>query len=236
MYKREGRTNNQSRTVQIKRDVMYNAYASVEISYGNTKVLCTASIDDNVPPFAKEEDKGWLTAEYSMLPASTFSRKKRDIGKQDGRGVEIQRLIGRALRASVDLEKLKGWSIIVDCDVIQADGGTRTASITGGFCALAIAVKRMLDERLIESDPIKFRVASVSAGKVDSQIMVDLDYPEDSAAEVDYNVVMNDKGEYLEIQGTAEDGVMTRADFNGILDMCETSIKEIFSTQSKILG
>lgn len=234
MYQREKRSNEQARKITLTKDIMGNAYASVEVCFGNTRVFCTASIDNQPPKFAEEEEKGWLSAEYNMLPASTGIRKKRNIGKQDGRGVEIQRLIGRALRACVDLEKLKGFSILIDCDVIQADGGTRTASITGGFVALKLACKRMLEEGLIMEDPILFSVASISAGKINGQLMVDLDYIEDSSAEVDYNVVMNDRGEFIELQGTAEEGVMTKADLNGILDLCETALKELFFLQNKL--
>ncbi len=228
---REHRTNEQTRKISIKKDIMKNAFASVEVRFGDTRVFCTASVDDNPPKYAVEEGKGWLTAEYNMLPASTNSRKRRNVGKQDGRTVEIQRLIGRSLRASIDLEKIQGYSIIIDCDVIEADGGTRTASITGGFVALRLACERMLAEGMISETPLQFQIASISAGKVDGQLMVDLDYIEDSSAEVDYNVVMNERGEFIELQGTAEHGVMTRDDLNEILRLCDKSLQEIFELQ-----
>lgn len=232
MYKREGRANSEARTIQVEKDVMPNAYSSVAICFGSTKVFCTVSLEEGAPGFAEADGMGWLKAEYSMLPGSTTTRKKRSIGKPDGRSVEIQRLIGRALRSAVDLSKVPGFTLTLDCDVIQADGGTRTASITGGFMALELAVRRMLDEKLISENPLICKVASLSAGKIDGEILLDLDYKEDSNAEADFNVVMTDRGEFVEIQGTAEKGFMTRDDVGRIMEFCEAGIMKIFSTIS----
>ncbi|HBD93714.1 MAG: ribonuclease PH [Spirochaetes bacterium GWF1_31_7] len=232
MYTRTNRLNKDTRLITFNKDPMPNAYSSVEVKFGRTVVYCTVSLSSDVPEFASKVNKGWLSAEYSMLPASTGSRKKRDGIKQDGRGVEISRLIGRSLRASVDLYKMNGYSIIIDCDVIVADGGTRTAAISGGFCALKLAVNRMIKEGLISENPILFSLASISAGKVSSEIMVDLDYIEDSSAEVDFNIVMNDRSEYIEIQGSAEKGIMKRDEFNALLDYSENALKTIFKFQN----
>lgn len=234
MYKRKERSNSEPREITFQKNVMKNAYSSVAVGFGDTLVYCTVSLEHKVPPFLNPEVSGWLTAEYNMLPGSTTRRKSRSIGKQDGRSVEIQRLIGRALRAALNLKKIKGYTLTIDCDVIQADGGTRTAAITGGYYALEQAVYKMQAEGLIEDTPLTSRIASISAGKVDGQVMVDLDYVEDSSAEVDFNVIMNDKGEFIEIQGTAEKGVMSRDDFNSILDYCEEAITAIFAKEDAL--
>lgn len=228
MYKREGRANSEARVMTIEKNVMPNAFTSVAVSYGRTKVFCTVSIEQGAPSFAEDSGMGWLKAEYSMLPGSTLFRKKRSIGKPDGRSVEIQRLIGRALRTALDLHKIQGFSLTVDCDVIQADGGTRTASITGGYLALEMAVERMLKEKMISESPLVSRIASLSAGKVDGQILLDLDYKEDSNAEVDFNIVMTEKGDFVEFQGTSEKGFMSKKDIDIIMDYCEIGIQKIF--------
>lgn len=230
MYKREGRANSEARKILIEKNVMPNAFSSVAISYGSTKVFCTVSLEEGAPAFADEEGMGWLKAEYSMLPGSTLRRKKRSIGKPDGRSVEIQRLVGRALRAAVDLSKIKGFTLTLDCDVIQADGGTRTASITGGYFALELAARRMIAEKLISENPLVCKVASLSAGKVAGEILLDLDYKEDSNAEADFNLVMTDRGEFVEIQGTSEKGFMSKDDVAKIMEYCEAGIRTIFDT------
>ncbi|MCG8572581.1 MAG: ribonuclease PH [Spirochaetes bacterium] len=234
MYKRTTRKFSEARKITFEKNIMKNAYSSVAVSYGDTKVFCTASIDHKVPPFAEDMNSGWLTAEYNMLPASTDRRKPRNIIKPDGRNVEIQRLIGRALRAAVNLKRFPGITIMIDCDVIQADGGTRTASISGGFLALKLAVDRLLKEEIIKKNPIVHQIASISAGKVHGQIMVDLDFMEDKNAEVDFNVIMTDSGDYVEIQGTAEKGIMTRENFDIILKYCEQGINHIFKQMEEV--
>ena len=202
MKRSQDRSNNQLRNISIEPNINIHAEGSVLISFGNTKVICNASIENNVPRWMKNSEKGWVTAEYGMLPRSTNERMSREAtrGKQSGRTQEIQRLIGRSLRKAVNLKYLKGKTISVDCDVIQADGGTRTASITGGCVALFLAIKNHHDDqRAIESF-----IAAISLGIKDSQILLDLDYDEDSTSDTDLNIVMNDKDELIEIQGTAE--------------------------------
>ena len=208
------------------------------IEIGNTKVLCTASVSDKVPPFLRGTGKGWLTAEYSMLPRATNERNSRESakGKLSGRTVEIQRLIGRALRASIDLEKLGERLITIDCDVLQADGGTRTTSITGGYIALALAIKKLLADEVIEENPLISNVAAISVGKLNSNLIVDLKYSEDSAAEVDMNVIMNKKGEFIEVQGTGEESTFTRKELNALLDLAENSINRIIALQDEIIN
>lgn len=228
------RKNDEIRKVIIQKNIMENAYSSILIEMGKTKVLCTVSITDNVPNFINENEFGWLSAEYDMLPGSTQIRKSRSILKQDSRSVEIQRLIGRALRRAIDLKKIKGFSIIIDCDVIQADGGTRTLSITGGYIVLKMAIDRMLKKNLITENPLINQVASISAGIVDGEILLDLDYSEDSQAQVDFNVVMNEKGNFIEIQGTGEKSEISREDLSKILDYCEKGIRELFKKQDEI--
>jgi ribonuclease PH len=204
---------------------------SVLIEFGNTKVICNATIEEKVPPFLKGKGTGWVTAEYSMLPRSTNTRNQREAskGKVTGRTMEIQRLIGRALRSSVNLQKLGERSIIIDCDVIQADGGTRTASITGGYIALEIAVKKLIDSGKLTSSPIISKVAAISIGKVRGEILLDLDYVEDSKADVDMNIIMNDKDEFIEIQGTGEESTFTQTDLLSFIEISKDAFSKLFS-------
>jgi len=204
---------------------------------GDTKVLCTASVEEKVPPFLKGQDKGWVTAEYSMLPSSTHHRKIRESsrGKVDGRTMEIQRLIGRSLRSIINLEALGERTIWIDCDVIQADGGTRTAAITGAFVALKDAVNSMLADELIKESPIVSQIAAISVGVVEDLPMLDLCYVEDSAAMVDMNVIMNDKGEIIELQGTGEERPYTRQELNALYDLAEKGINELIVAQNSAL-
>ena len=238
MVREDGRNFNEERKIKITKNVNIYAEGSVLIEIGNTKVLCTASVSDKVPPFLRGTGKGWLTAEYSMLPRATNERNSRESakGKLSGRTVEIQRLIGRALRASIDLEKLGERLITIDCDVLQADGGTRTTSITGGYIALALAIKKLLADEVIEENPLISNVAAISVGKLNSNLIVDLKYSEDSAAEVDMNVIMNKKGEFIEVQGTGEESTFTRKELNALLDLAENSINRIIALQDEIIN
>lgn len=238
MLREDGRKLEQEREIKIIKNVNMYAEGSVLIEAGNTKVICTASVSDKVPQFLRGSGKGWVTAEYSMLPRATNERNTREAakGKLGGRTVEIQRLIGRALRASIDLEKLGERLIIVDCDVIQADGGTRTTSITGGFVALALAVKKLIDEEILIENPIISNVAAISVGRVNGELMSDLKYTEDFLAEVDMNVIMNKNGEFIEVQGTGEESTYTRKELNSLLDLAENSINRIIQLQDKIIG
>ena len=238
MLREDGRKFDEERKIKIIKNVNIYAEGSVLIEVGNTKVICTASVSDKVPSFLRGTGKGWVTAEYSMLPRATNERNPREAskGKLTGRTVEIQRLIGRALRASIDLEKLGERLITIDCDVIQADGGTRTTSITGGYIALALAIKKLLQEEILEENPLISNVAAISVGKIDSNLMVDLKYSEDSAAEVDMNVIMNKKGEFIEVQGTGEESTFTRAELNQLLDLAENSIKRLIELQDRIIN
>ena len=237
MLREDGRKFNEERKIKITKDVNIYAEGSVLIEVGNTKVICTASVSEKVPPFLRGTGKGWVTAEYSMLPRATNERNQREAskGKLTGRTVEIQRLIGRALRSAIDLEKLGERLITIDCDVIQADGGTRTTSITGGYVALALAIKKLLKDEILEENPLIANVAAISVGKIDSELIVDLKYSEDSAAEVDMNVIMNKKGEFIEVQGTGEESTFTRTELNGLLDLAEASIKRIIDLQDKVI-
>ena len=238
MLREDGRKFDEERKIKITKNVNIYAEGSVLIEIGNTKVLCTASVSDKVPPFLRGTGKGWLTAEYSMLPRATNERNSRESakGKLSGRTVEIQRLIGRALRASIDLEKLGERLITIDCDVLQADGGTRTTSITGGYIALALAIKKLLADEVIEENPLISNVAAISVGKLNSNLIVDLKYSEDSAAEVDMNVIMNKKGEFIEVQGTGEESTFTRKELNALLDLAENSINRIIALQDEIIN
>ena len=223
--------NNELRKITVVKNFTKHAAGSVLIKWGDTWVLCTASIDEKVPPFLKDSGRGWVTAEYSMLPSSTsHGRKERDIKKlkMDARSSEIQRLIGRSLRAAVDMEKLGERQIIIDCDVLQADGGTRCASITGGMIALEIAVKKMLKSGLIKENPIIHRVAAVSVGVCDGKPTLDLDYAHDSTAEVDLNVIMTDDGRFVEIQGCAEHKPFTEEHMASMLKLAKVGLKKIF--------
>jgi ribonuclease PH len=210
----------------------------VFVKWGNTWVLCTASVSDKVPPFLKGTGKGWVTAEYSMLPGSTRDRKDRDIKKlkQDARSTEIQRLVGRSLRAAVDMEKLGERMITVDCDVLQADGGTRCASITGGMVALEIAIRRLMKEKLIEADPLIHRIAAVSVGVCGGKPTLDLDYEHDSTADVDFNVVMTDDGRFVELQGTAEHEPFGSDALESLLALARKGLKKIFTLQKNAVN
>ncbi|NME35425.1 MULTISPECIES: ribonuclease PH [Fusobacterium] len=238
VLREDGREVDSIRKVEVVRNYTMHAEGSVLISFGNTKVICTASISDKVPPFLRNTGKGWITAEYSMLPRATEERTQRESskGKLSGRTMEIQRLIGRALRACVDLDKIGERTITIDCDVIQADGGTRTASITGGYIALAMAIERMVRAGALLENPLKSKIAAISVGIVNRIPMLDLKYSEDSAAEVDMNVIMNDKGEFVEIQGTGEEATYSRVELNQLLDLAEKGLKELFEIQDKNLS
>lgn len=227
----DNRALNEMRPIQITRQFTKHAHGSVLVCYGDTKVICTASVEQGVPRFLKDSGQGWITAEYGMLPGATHTRSNREAskGKQSGRTNEIQRLIGRSLRAAIDMKKLGEFSITIDADVIQADGGTRTASITGGMIALSDAIDAMLEEGLIRENPIKEWVAAVSVGKYKGQVIADLCYEEDSDAELDMNVVMTESGKLIEVQGTAEQEAFSREDLNVLLDTAQFAIQHIFS-------
>ena len=237
-YREDGRAENQLRKIKITRDFNLYAEGSVLIEFGNTKVICTASVSEKVPPFLKGQGKGWITAEYSMIPRATGERNQRESakGKLSGRTMEIQRLIGRALRTAIDLDKLGERTVTIDCDVIQADGGTRTTSISGGYIALALAMKKLVNEGILAENPIISNVAAISVGIVGGTPMLDLKYSEDSAAEVDMNVVMNGEGRFVEVQGTGEEATYTRAELNELLDLAEAGINEIIELQNKVIG
>jgi ribonuclease PH len=222
----------------MEREVNVHAEGSSIVSFGNTRVLCTASVEEKVPPFLRGSGSGWVTAEYSMLPRSTGTRTPREssVGKVKGRTHEIQRLIGRSLRAAVNLSLLGERTIWLDCDVLQADGGTRTAAITGAFVALTDALRGLWRKGSLSSIPISCFLGAVSVGRVEGRILLDLDYREDSAAEVDCNVVLNEWGEYVEIQGTAEGNVFSRRDLLGFLDMAEAGVAELILLQKQILA
>ena len=223
------RDHNQLRDISIESNVNMHAEGSVLVSFGNTKVICNASIENNVPRWMKNSDEGWITAEYGMLPRSTNERMGREAtrGKQSGRTQEIQRLIGRSLRQAVNLKYLKGKTINIDCDVIQADGGTRTASITGGCVALFLAIKNHHDDHRA----IKSFVAAISLGIKDNKILLDLDYDEDSSADTDINIVMNENDELIEIQGTAEDAPFSKSELIDMLEMGGSAIAELIQKQ-----
>lgn len=230
---REDRQNNEIRKIKITPDIIDNADGSVLIECGNTKVICSAKIENKVPFFLKGRQTGWISAEYSMLPASTINRKLRDIsrGKLDGRSAEIQRLIGRSLRSVIDLDILGEKTIWIDCDVINADGGTRTTSINGAFLALEMAVKKLMDKNELEKNPIISKVAAISVGSVKGVKLCDLDFYEDSNADLDLNIVMDDKLNIIEVQGTGEKRSFSRSELNEFLDIAEIGIKDILKTQ-----
>ena len=232
-----GRKPDELRETTITRNYTRHAEGSVLICCGETKVLCNASVEDRVPPFLRGKKEGWVTAEYGMLPRSTGSRMGREAarGKQSGRTQEIQRLIGRSLRAVVDRKALGERSITIDCDVIQADGGTRTASITGAFVALSDACNWMLKRKMIEKNPIHGQVAAVSVGIYRNTPVLDLDYPEDSTAETDMNIVMNDGGAFIELQGTAEGHAFRRDELDELLRLGDLGIKQLMAFQSAAL-
>ena len=234
---RTNRAADSLRDIRITPNFLPHADGSVLIECGNTKVICTASIDENVPPFLRGKEQGWVTAEYGMLPASTASRMRREAasGKQSGRTQEIQRLIGRSLRAVVDMKKLGERQILIDCDVIQADGGTRTASITGAFVALQMAVNKLLSDGLITETPILEAVAAVSVGVVAGVPLLDLDYPEDSGCDSDVNIVMTASGKIIEIQGTAEGAPFTLDELGKLIALGQKGIAELVQHQRKAL-
>lgn len=237
----DGRSWDEIRNVEINADVNLYAEGSVLIAVGNTKVICTATVDEKVPPFMKGQGKGWVTAEYSMLPRATQVRNQRESarGKLSGRTMEIQRLIGRALRSVVDLEALGERTITLDCDVIQADGGTRTTSITGSFVALALAVHKLRKAGLLPNAnryPLQDYLASLSVGVVGGEVLLDLNYEEDSKAIVDMNVVMTGAGKLVEVQGTGEEAPFTRQELNRMLDVAESGILRLAALQREVLG
>lgn len=238
MTRSDGRAADQIRPVKITRKFTRYAEGSVLIEVGNTKVICTATIEDKVPPFMKGQGKGWVTAEYAMLPRSAPVRIPRESarGRVAGRTYEIQRLVGRALRSVVNLEGLGERTVIIDCDVIQADGGTRTASITGSFVALIDALSSLLKKGLLDSLPVTEYLAAVSVGKVDGDILLDLAYDEDSAAGVDMNVVMTESGKFVEVQGTAEGKPFTKSEFDTMLKTARIGISKLVASQKKALG
>ena len=234
----DGRPLDQLRPITITRDFTCYAEGSVLIEFGYTKVLCNASIEAGVPNFLRGKETGWITAEYGMLPRSTGSRMQREASqrKQGGRTMEIQRLIGRSLRSSINMDLLGENTIVIDCDVIQADRGTRTASITGGYVALEDAVNSAINEGLIESNPIKEMIASVSVGIQDGNALLDLNYREDSTAETDMNVVMTNKNNFIEIQGTSEKRPFTYQELEHMLELAKKGISELFEYQNYALG
>ena len=233
-----GRTINQIRPISIEIDITKHAEGSCLIKCGDTHVICTASIEENVPPFLRKSGLGWVTAEYGMLPRSTGSRMRREAGsgKQSGRTLEIQRLIGRSLRSVVDRVVLGERQITVDCDVIQADGGTRCASITGGWIALRLAVDKLIEKKIIKNDPIQDHVAAISCGIYAGTPLVDLDYLEDSDAGVDANFVMSSDMKLIEIQGSAEGARFTRDEFNRLLDLAENGVSTLIDAQKKAIS
>ena len=228
-----GRAADQMRELKFEPGFTRHAEGACLVSFGDTRVLCTASVEEKVPPFLRGRGQGWVTAEYGMLPRATHTRGNREAakGKQSGRTQEIQRLIGRSLRAVVDLPKLGERQVIVDCDVIQADGGTRTAAISGGWVALRVAVDRLLESKAIPADPIRTQVAAVSCGLVDGEALCDLDYSEDARAEVDANVVMSGEGGLVEVQATAEQTPVSRASFDQLLALAEPAIASLRDAQ-----
>ncbi len=232
-----GRAPDELRAIRITRNYTKHAEGSVLVEFGDTKVICTASVEERVPGFLKGKGQGWVTAEYGMLPRSTGSRMSREAatGKQGGRTQEIQRLIGRSLRAVVNMEALGERTVTIDCDVIQADGGTRTASITGGFVALADAVNFLMKKKLITKYPLVGQVASVSVGIHQGVPVLDLDYAEDCNAETDMNVVMNDNGAFVEVQGTAEGHAFRREELDAMLALADKGIRELLAKQREAL-
>lgn len=234
----DGRDPSELRPIKITTDYIKYPEGSVLIEWGNTKVICNATVEERVPPFLKDSGKGWVTAEYSMLPRATNTRTPRDINKLklSGRSAEIQRLIGRSLRAVVDLEKLGEISITIDCDVIQADGGTRCASITGGFCALALAIGKLMENGVLTSNPLRSYVAAVSVGIVDDMPLCDLNYVEDSGGEVDFNFIMDDAANIIELQGTGEERAFSKPELDKMYDLAKDAIFELVKVQKSAVG
>ncbi|MBQ2753798.1 MAG: ribonuclease PH [Firmicutes bacterium] len=238
MKRPDGRKLDELRSIKITTGYTKYAEGSVLIEFGDTKVLCNASVEESVPPFKRGSGEGWVTAEYNMLPRATKTRNNRDINrlKLNQRSTEIQRLIGRSLRAAVDFTLMGERSITVDCDVLQADGGTRTASITGGFVALALACKKLVDEGIMEQMPIKDYVAAVSVGIFEDEGILDLCYAEDSHAQVDMNIVMTGSGKFVEVQGTGEEGTFTRDELNKLVALGEKGCADLVEIQKEALG
>lgn len=235
MARIDGRQPNELRNIEIIADFTETSGGSVLINWGKTRVICTALLEEGTMPFLKDTGKGWLTAEYAMLPSSTGGRKKRETLKPDGRSTEIKRLIGRALRQAVDFEKLGEKTIWIDCDVIQADGGTRTASITGAYVALALGIKKWIKQGLLTQNPLVHQVAAVSVGICDDTPLLDLCYREDSGAEVDMNLVTDDTGAFIEIQGTGEGRAFTADELNSLLTLGKKGLQEIMEKQNKAI-
>ena len=233
MTQRTGRAVDELRAVTIETGVAPYAEGSALIAFGGTRIWCTATVDESVPPWLEGRGSGWVTAEYSMLPRSTQRRITRSRATDSGRSQEISRLIGRSLRASVNLKSLGARTVTIDCDVLQADGGTRTAAITGGFVALALACRSLMRTKLLRASPISARVASVSVGLVAGEPRLDLDYTEDAAADVDMNVVMSSRGELIEVQATADRRPFSRTDFDRLLDLAQAGIEELLAMQAE---
>ena len=233
-----GRTTDEMRSVRFTPDYTRHAEGSVLTQFGGTSVLCTASFENRVPPWLRGNGRGWVTGEYGMLPRATHTRSAREAarGKQSGRTLEIQRLIGRSLRAITDLEALGERTITLDCDVIQADGGTRTAAISGAYVALALAIQRLTASKKISSNPLHGQVAAVSVGIYKGAPVLDLDYDEDSEAETDMNIVMNDAGNFIEVQGTAEGHAFNNDEFLAMLELARKGVTEIIAAQNDVLG
>ena len=229
---------NELRQIKLTRDFTMHAEGSALVEFGETKVICTASVAQGVPRFLRDSNKGWVTAEYGMLPRATNERTQREAtrGSQGGRTLEIQRLIGRSLRAMIDTSAIRDYTITIDCDVIQADGGTRTASITGACVALVDAVRYMQEKRMISKDPIRRLVSAISVGIYNGLPVLDLDYKEDSKADADMNIVMTDQGEFIEVQGTGEQRPFTQEELNQLLDLGKHGIAQLFTLQKQVLG
>ncbi len=234
----DGRKKDELRPVKITRNFIKHAEGSVLIEMGDTKVIATATIEERIPPFMRNKGKGWVTAEYAMLPRSSQDRITREVikGKIGGRTHEIQRLIGRSLRSIIDLSRLGERSVVIDCDVIQADGGTRTAAITGAFVALVDALRLLTKTGKLNQLPVRDYLAAISVGKINGELLLDLNYSEDSTAEVDMNVVMTGKGEFVEVQGTAEQTPFKKEELDALLGLASKGIKKLVAIQKKILG
>ena len=235
---RKNRKINELRKIEIITNFSPNAEGSCLIKCGETHVLCNASVDENIPRWLKGQDRGWITAEYGMLPRSTLDRMNREskLGKQSGRTQEIQRLIGRSLRSVTDLNKLKNYQVIIDCDVLQADGGTRTAAITGAFVALKLCINKLIEQKKIKSDPITESLAAISCGVIENEIYLDLDYSEDLGAEVDANFVITENEKLVEIQMTSEEKLCSEDNFQQMLTIAKVGIKQLIEIQKKILS
>lgn len=237
MFRPSKRKNNQTREISIEKNILHNADGSCLIKFGNTQVICSASIENSVPRFLKGKNTGWITAEYGMLPRSTEQRMQREAtkGSQGGRTQEIQRLIGRSLRSMINLKFLGERQIIIDCDVINADGGTRTAAITGSYVALHLAIRSLLDKKIIKNNPLKCQIAAISCGIYQGQAIVDLDYIEDSNAEVDANFVFSSTGNIIEVQATGEKSDFNQQQFIDMLTLAQEAASKLFQIQNQVL-